>query len=172
MIAIISAYLKNIGNPSDNYRERTFGYIFWDCEFCRFIFDFVIFLKYPKKSSQNLRRILLRFAGNSQPCTEFAIFTKFSRSVSSTFPTLATRGDQNWKKESASHPSPDHSWQGGCKFCSARRANFVPIFTLIKSYKPENPSEWHYLLDEISPENGFKSKFERMDLNLISISNP
>ena len=37
-------------------------------------------------------------------------------------------------------------------FFSARRANFVTTFTLIKNYKPENPSGWHYLLDELSPE--------------------
>ena len=32
------------------------------------------------------------------------------------------------------------------------RANFVRIFTPVKTYKPKNPSGWHYLLDEPSPE--------------------
>ena len=32
------------------------------------------------------------------------------------------------------------------------RVNFVPIFAPVKTYKPKNPSGWHYLLDEPSPE--------------------
>ena len=32
------------------------------------------------------------------------------------------------------------------------RANFFRIFGRVKTYKPKNPSGWHYLLDEPSPE--------------------
>ena len=31
-------------------------------------------------------------------------------------------------------------------------AIFIRIFTPVKTYKPKNPSGWHYLLDEPSPE--------------------
>ena len=38
------------------------------------------------------------------------------------------------------------------QFFRRRCANFVRIFGRAKSYKPKNPSGWHYLLDEPSPE--------------------
>ena len=31
-------------------------------------------------------------------------------------------------------------------------AIFIRIFIPVKTYKPKNPSGWHYLLDELSPE--------------------
>ena len=38
------------------------------------------------------------------------------------------------------------------QFFWRRCANFVSVFGRLKTYKPENPSGWHYLLDEPSPE--------------------
>ena len=37
-------------------------------------------------------------------------------------------------------------------FFRPMRANFVTIFGPIKTYKPKNPSGWHYLLEKPSPE--------------------
>ena len=40
----------------------------------------------------------------------------------------------------------------GYHFFDLRFETLVSSFNLDGSYKPENPSEWHYLLDELSSE--------------------
>ena len=55
------------------------------------------------------------------------------------------RGCGSSKNDFRQH-SADH------QFFRRRCANFVRIFGRVKTYKPKNPSGWHYLLDEPSPE--------------------
>ena len=46
------------------------------------------------------------------------------------------------------HSQPNSSNQ----FFRPERANFVTIFGSVKTYKPKNPSGWHYLLEKSSPK--------------------
>ena len=57
------------------------------------------------------------------------------------------------------------------QFFRPARANFITHYGPVETYKPKNPSGWHYLLEKPSPENVFKSKFECMEPNLICTSN-
>ena len=55
--------------------------------------------------------------------------------------------------EASGGPKNDfHKNSADHQFFRPADANFVRIFGSDKTYKPKNPSGWHYLLDEPSPE--------------------
>ena len=58
---------------------------------------------------------------------------------------MLNRGFRSSKNDFRRKSADYHFFRLGC-------ASFVRIFTPIKTYKPQNPSGWHYLLEELSPE--------------------